>query len=166
VITLLNQQGSRVILGQLQIVPVGKGLIWVQPLYVRPDESGSKQVFVRRVLAWYDGEAVIGDTLTEAINRLFPKAKINLGEVVGDSGSNTGTDAGTGTDPGTDTSTDPGTTPGTDTSTTDPVVLLEDAQKLFDEADVALRDGDLGTYQSKVDEAQALIAKALAQLNA
>jgi uncharacterized membrane protein (UPF0182 family) len=151
VITLLNQQGSRVILGQLQIVPVGKGLIWVQPLYVRPDETGSKQVFVRRVLAWYDGEAVIGDTLTEAINRLFPKAKVNLGEVVGDSGSTTGNDAGTGTDTGTDTST---------------VVLLEDAQKLFDEADVALRDGDLGTYQSKVDEAQALIAKALAQLNA
>ena len=35
VITLLNQQGSRVILGQLQVVPVGKGLIWVQPLYIR-----------------------------------------------------------------------------------------------------------------------------------
>jgi hypothetical protein len=46
------------------------------------------------------------------------------------------------------------------------VALLEEAQTLFDEADVALRDGDLGTYQSKVDEAQALIAKALSQLNA
>ena len=131
---------------------------------MRPDETGSKQVFVRRVLAWYDGEAVIGDTLTEAINRLFPKAKVNLGEVVGDSGSNTGTD--TEVDTGTDTGTDPGTAPETDTSTTDPVVLLEEAQTLFDEADVALRDGDLGTYQSKVDEAQALIAKALTQLNA
>ena len=119
---------------------------------------------MRRVLAWYDGEAVIGDTLTEAINRLFPKAKVNLGEVVGDSGSNTGTD--TEVDTGTDTGTDPGTAPETDTSTTDPVVLLEEAQTLFDEADVALRDGDLGTYQSKVDEAQALIAKALSQLSA
>jgi uncharacterized membrane protein (UPF0182 family) len=166
VITLLNQQGSRVILGQLQVVPIGQGLIWVQPLYVRPDETGSKQVFVRRVLAWYDGEAVIGDTLTEAINRLFPKAKVNLGEVVGDSGSNTDTDTETDTGSGTDTGTDPGTTTGTDTATTDPVVLLEEAQTLFDEADVALRDGDLGTYQSKVDEAQALIAKALSQLSA
>jgi uncharacterized membrane protein (UPF0182 family) len=164
VITLLNQQGSRVILGQLQVVPVGKGLIWVQPLYIRPDEAGSKQVFVRRVLAWYDGEAVIGDTLSEAINRLFPKAKVDLGEVVNESGTDSGTD--TEIDTGTDTETDPGTTPETDASTTDPVVLLEDAQTLFDEADVALRDGDLGTYQSKVDEAQALIAKALAQLNA
>jgi uncharacterized membrane protein (UPF0182 family) len=164
VITLLNQQGSRVILGQLQVVPVGEGLIWVQPLYVRPDEVGSKQVFVRRILAWYDGEAVIGDTLSEAINRLFPKAKVDLGEVVNESGTDSGTD--TEVDTGTDTETDPGTTPETDTSTTDPVVLLEDAQTLFDEADVALRDGDLGTYQSKVDEAQALIAKALAQLNA
>ena len=164
VITLLNQQGSRVILGQLQVVPVGKGLIWVQPLYIRPDEAGSKQVFVRRVLAWYDGEAVIGDTLSEAINRLFPKANLDLGEVVKDAGTDSGTD--TEVDTGTDTGTDPGTVPETDTSTTDPVVLLEDAQTLFDEADVALRDGDLGTYQSKVDEAQALIAKALAQLNA
>ena len=168
VITLLNQQGSRVILGQLQVVPIGKGLIWVQPLYIRPDEAGSKQVFVRRVLAWHDGEAVIGDTLTEAINRLFPRAKVDLGEVVNDSGSNTDTGTDTGTGTGTDTGTDTGTgtDSGTGSTSTDPVALLEEAQTLFDEADVALRDGDLGTYQSKVDEAQALIAKALAQLNA
>jgi len=82
VVTLLDQRGSRVIFGQLQVVPVGKGLVWVRPLYVRPDDSGSKQVFVRRVLAWHDGVSVIGDSLTQAINRLFPTAKIDLGETV------------------------------------------------------------------------------------
>jgi hypothetical protein len=41
---------------------------------------------------------------------------------------------------------------------------LERAQQLFDEADAALRDGDLGTYQEKVDDAQALIDQALEKL--
>ncbi len=167
VVTLLDQRGSRVIFGQLQLVPVGKGLVWVRPLYVRPDDTGSKQVFVRRVLAWHDGDAVIGDTLTEAINRLFPSANIDLGETVDTGGEDSGTtDPGT-TDPGT---TDPGTTdPGTTdpgSGITDPAVLLEEAQSLFDEADEALRDGDLGAYQDKVREAQELIAEALALLGA
>ena len=167
VVTLLDQRGSRVIFGQLQLVPVGKGLVWVRPLYVRPDDSGSKQVFVRRVLAWHDGEAVIGETLTEAINRLFPGANIDLGETVDTGIQDPGTtDPGT-TDPGT---TDPGTTdPGTTdpgSGVTDPAVLLEEAQSLFDEADAALRDGDLGAYQDKVSEAQDLIAQALVLLGA
>ena len=167
VVTLMDQRGSRVIFGQLQLVPVGKGLVWVRPLYVRPDDTGSKQVFVRRVLAWHDGEAVIGDTLTEAINRLFPSANVDLGETVDTSGEDPDTtDPGT-TDPGT---TDPDTTdPGTtdpSSGITDPAVLLEEAQSLFDEADEALRDGDLGAYQDKVSEAQDLIAEALALLGA
>jgi uncharacterized membrane protein (UPF0182 family) len=141
-----------VIFGQLQMVPVGQGLVWVRPLYVRPDDTGSKQVFVRRVLAWHDGEAVIGNTLTEAIGRLFPNANVDLGEI-----TDTGSSEPDTTDPGT---TDPDTTdPGT--SVTDPAALLEEAQSLFDEADAALRDGDLGAYQDKVGEAQDLIAQAL-----
>ncbi|MEY4010462.1 MAG: hypothetical protein RLZZ93_1154, partial [Actinomycetota bacterium] len=167
VVTLLDQRGSRVIFGQLQLVPVGKGLVWVRPLYVRPDDTGSKQVFVRRVLAWHDGEAVIGDTLTEAINRLFPSANIDLGETVDTGGEDADTTDPDTTEPDT---TDPGTTdPGTTdpgSGITDPAVLLEEAQALFDEADEALRDGDLGAYQDKVSEAQDLIAEALALLGA
>ena len=158
VITQLDQRGSRVIFGQLQMVPVGQGLVWVRPLYVRPDDTGSKQVFVRRVLAWHDGEAVIGNTLSEAVNRLFPTTNLDLGEILDTSGETT--DPGT-TDP--DTTTDPGTTD-PDTSVTDPATLLEQAQALFDEADAALRDGDLGAYQDKVSEAQQLIEQALTLL--
>ena len=157
VVTLLDQRGSRVIFGQLQVVPVGKGLVWVRPLYVRPDDSGSKQVFVRRVLAWHDGVSVIGDSLTQAINRLFPSAKIDLGETFDTGGGDPDT-----TDPDT---TDPGTVvPGS--GLTDPANLLERAQALFDEAEEALRDGDLGEYQDKVSEAQDLIAEALVALGA
>ncbi|MFM8650122.1 MAG: UPF0182 family protein [Actinomycetota bacterium] len=154
VITLLDQRGSRVVFGQLQVIPVGDGVMWVRPLYVRPDDAGSKQVFVRRVLAWYDGRSVIGDSLTDAVNRLFPAADVDLNEVSAD-----GSSTDTGTEPSTPSD---GETP----VSTDPAVLLEQAEAVFDEADQALRDGDLGLYQEKVAEAQDLISQALAALNA
>jgi hypothetical protein len=39
--------------------------------------------------------------------------------------------------------------------------LLTDAQDLFEEADAALEEGNLGEYQDKVEEARGLIAQAL-----
>ncbi len=175
VVTLLDQRGSRVVFGQLQFFPVGEGIVWVRPLYVRPDDPGSKQVFVRRVLAWYDGRSVIGDTLSDAINRLFPKAKVDLGEVLDDgsapvddgAGTDTGSTTGGSTGGSSGSSTGGSTTPSTPSSgSDDPVVLLEEAESLFDEADAALRDGDLGLYQQKVGEAQSRIKRALDLLGA
>lgn len=166
VITLLDQRGSRVILGQLQLVSIGDGLIWIQPLFVRPDDAGSRQVFVRRVLAWYDGRSVIGDTLSEAVNRLFPGANIDLGEFVLDE-SIPSPDPGLDGETDGDTSGDSGeiAEPGdTGTTSSDPAELLREAEVLFDEADVALRSGDLGTYQSKVQQAEELISRALTLL--
>lgn len=174
VITLLDQRGSRVILGQLQMVPVGEGLVWVQPLLLRPDDAGSKQVFVRRVLAWYDGRSVIGDNLTEAINRLFPGAGVDLGEVVADESvpsPSDATDDGETTEPivdptlDPDESTDPDTADPTVVDENDPVSLLAAADRLFEEADEALTRGDLGEYQAKIREAQVLITQALELLS-
>ncbi|MFM8484638.1 MAG: hypothetical protein ACKOBT_14980, partial [Actinomycetota bacterium] len=170
VITLLDQRGSRVILGQLQLVSIGDGLIWIQPLFVRPDDAGSRQVFVRRVLAWYDGRSVIGDTLSEAVNRLFPGANIDLGEFALDESApspDSGSDGETGGDSGGDTGGDSGGVPepgGTGSTSDDPAELLREAEVLFDEADVALRSGDLGSYQSKVQQAEELISRALTLL--
>jgi uncharacterized membrane protein (UPF0182 family) len=169
-ITQLDQRGSRVIFGQLQAVPVADGLVWIRPLYLRPDDSGSKQVFVRRVLAWHEGRSVIGETLSEAVNRLFPDAEVELGEVTevdsGGADDSADTTSDTSTDSSSDSSSDSSTDSSTDgTVTDDPAALLEEAQSLFDEADAALRDGDLGVYQEKVDEAQALIEQALALLS-
>ena len=47
-ITLLDQRGSRVVFGDLQLVPVGKGLLYLRPLFVRPDDSNARQIFVRK----------------------------------------------------------------------------------------------------------------------
>ncbi len=169
IITLLDQRGSRVVFGQLQFFPVGEGLVWVRPLYVRPDDPGSKQVFVRRVLAWHDGRSVIGNTLTDAINRLFPTADVDLGEITGEASADSDVlddiDAIIDSDTSTDgDATDGGSTGGSttiDPGSTDPVALLEAAESAFDEADAALLDGDLGSYQEKVREAEELLSRAL-----
>lgn len=159
-ITLLGNTGSRVVWGPLQLVPVADGLVYTRPLYVK-DES-TDQTFVRRVIAWHDNRSVIGDSLSEAMSRLFPGGKFELGDVVG-----SGTDGGTGD--GTNGGTDGGSNGGTNNGGVDTpdtaLGLLEEAETLFEEADAALAARDLGTYQSKVTEAQELVTRALALLS-
>jgi hypothetical protein len=148
-ITLLDQQGSDVVFGTLQVLPIGDGLIYVRPLYVRPDDTNAKQVFLRRMIAWYDNRAVIASTLSEAINRLFPSAELDLGDVVG----------GDGEPVEPETPTEP---VGDETA----AELLIQADALFEEADAALAESppDFATYADKQAEARELLERALALL--
>jgi uncharacterized membrane protein (UPF0182 family) len=148
-ITLLDQQGSDVVFGTLQVLPVGDGLIYVRPLYVRPDDTNAKQVFLRRMIAWYDNRAVIASTLSEAINRLFPSAELDLGDVVGGDGEPVEPDT-------------PSEPAGDETA----AELLLKADTLFEEADAALAENppDFATYADKQAEARELLERALALL--
>ncbi|MEY4365904.1 MAG: hypothetical protein RLZZ305_1248 [Actinomycetota bacterium] len=159
VITPLDQRGSRVTFGDLQVVSVSRGLVYLRPMFVLPDGSDSKQVFVRKVLASYNGRAVIGESLTDAISRLFPGFSTNLGDRVG--GTTQTTSPGT-TVPG--ATTVPGGTQPPTTGT--PAELLAQAEALFSEADAALAKNppDFSTYQTKQAMARELVARALSQL--
>jgi uncharacterized membrane protein (UPF0182 family) len=152
-ITPLDQRGSRVTYGDLQIVPVGKGLIYIRPMFVLPDGNDAKQVFVRKVLASYNGQSVIGDSLTNVIMQLFPGFNVNLGDRVG--GSTTPTSS---TIPGSPATTTPAS------NATTPAQMLQQAETLFKEADAALAKSppDFSTYQTKLAQARALVQKALA----
>lgn len=157
VITPLDQRGSRVTFGDLQIVSVAKGLIYLRPMFVLPDGNDSKQVFVRKVLASYNGRAVIGDSLTDVIAKLFPGFATDLGDRVG------GTTVTTL--PGKDTTGSTVTTQPTTGET--PAQMLARAEQLFAEADAALSQNppDFSTYQSRQAEARALVKKALQSIN-
>ena len=150
-ITPLDQRGSRVTYGDLQIVPVGKGIVYLRPMFVQPDRQAN-QVFVRKVLGSYDGKSVIGDSLTNVIQQLFPGFNMDLGDRVGD-----GTGVTTTTLPGT------ATTVPTNTGST-PSQLLRQAESLFAQADAALAKTppDFVTYQQKLQQARALVQQALA----
>ncbi|MFM8644660.1 MAG: UPF0182 family protein, partial [Actinomycetota bacterium] len=83
-ITLLDQRGSRVIFGDLQVVPVQRGLMYVRPLFVRPDDPSAKQIFVRKFLVSYNNRVVMTDNLSEGVARLVPGFTQNLGERIND----------------------------------------------------------------------------------
>jgi uncharacterized membrane protein (UPF0182 family) len=165
-ITLLDQRGSRVIFGDLQVVPVQRGLMYVRPLFVRPDDPSAKQIFVRKFLVSYDNRVVMADSLTEAVGRLFPGFSTNLGERIDD---------GTGlpVDPTVDTSTGTASESGTVTTTTTIAAdldalgaadLLARADALFDEANAALAQTppDFAEYQAKLAQARDLVRRAIA----
>jgi uncharacterized membrane protein (UPF0182 family) len=167
-ITLLDGRGSRVVFGDLQIVPVGKGIVYVRPLFIRPEDAAAKQVFVRKILASYDGKSVIADSVSLAIARLFPGFTLDLGDRVGgvvDSGSPSTivpTSPTTPTTPSTPTTPTTPATPGDGVVNT-PEELLRQADVLFAEADAALAQTppDFATYQAKLSEARELVRQAL-----
>lgn len=159
-ITPLDQRGSRVTYGDLQIVPVGKSFMYVRPMYVLPDGADAKQVFVRKILAWYNNKSVIGNSVTAVVAQLFPGYTGDLGDRVGGSSTVTTTTVAPSTG-----GSSPGTTvPATSTST--PKELLAQADALFVQADAALASSppDFSTYQEKLAQARELVRQALATL--
>ena len=159
-ITPLDQRGSRVTYGDLQIVPVGKSFMYVRPMYVLPDGADAKQVFVRKILAWYNNKSVIGNSVTAVVAQLFPGYVGDLGDRVGGSSTVTTTTVAPSTG-----GSSPGTTvPATSTST--PKELLARADALFVQADAALASSppDFSTYQEKLAQARELVRRALATL--
>ena len=142
-ITLLDQRGSTVFYGDLQLVPLGDGLLYVRPLYVESDTS--KQLSYRFVLVSYQGKSAFGTSLQQALGKLFPGFSTDLGDVVGATTEPT--------DP-----TDP--VQPTDPSTSqDPAELLAQADELFAQADEALPD--FAKYAELNAQARALVKQAL-----
>ena len=153
-VTLLDQRGSRVVFGDLQLVPVGKGLVYLRPLFVRPDDSNARQIFVRKFLASYNNKVVIGESLADAVNKLFSGAGSQLGSETTSGGPTTTVNDSGAQSP---SSTIPVPASGS------PDELLRRAETLFAEADAALGQNppDFASYQAKLAEARSLVSEAI-----
>lgn len=146
-ITLLDQQGSNVQLGNLLLIPVEQSILYVRPLYT--EATGSTPVpTLRKVIVAFGSQVVMRDTLEEALTEIFGEAPATLEEPSG-GGGGPPADGGEPTQP-----TEP--TPAEEVSD-----LLARAEGLFADADAALADGDLGEYQDLIDQAQDLVQQAL-----
>lgn len=134
-ITLWNQSGSRVIYGNLLVIPVEDALLYAQPLFLRAETSEIPEL--NGVVLVLGDQVVMGETLAEALQLLF-------GETAGD-------DQGPEDEPGDQPSTG-----------VDPQVreLIERALTHFDAAERALREGDLATYQRENEAAEAALRQA------
>ncbi len=68
-LTLWNQSGSRVLRGNLLVVPVGNSILYVMPLYLRAQSGQLPEL--KRVIAVYGGRVVMEETLAGALAALF-----------------------------------------------------------------------------------------------
>ena len=136
--------------GNLLTLPLGKGLLYVQPLYTLREGGEGNYPGLTFVLVSFGREVGIGPTLSAALDDVLSRV----------AGSDTGsTDGDTEGDP----VAEPDSATGGDTQNL-PVAalrLLRQASDKFAEADRALKAGDLEGYADAVDEAQALVQRAL-----
>jgi len=147
-LALLTRGDTSVVRGNLLTLPVGGGLLYVQPIYVKSNSETSYPV-LQRILVSFGDKIAFEDTLDGALDSLFGG---NSGATAGDNGVPTtgdGTDGtGTGTDTG-DGATDGGTaTPdtgdtgaGTDNAALDQA--LADAQQALTDRAAAYAENDL-----------------------
>lgn len=68
-ITLWNQQGSKVIRGDLLVVPIDSSLLYIQPIYLEASKVALPQF--KRVVAVFNEEVVMRETLAEALQDVF-----------------------------------------------------------------------------------------------
>jgi len=167
-LNILSQQGSTVRRGNMLTLPVGGGLLYVQPVYVQAS-SGTTYPLLQRVLVSFGDQVGFAQTLDEALDQVFG----------GDSGAKAG-DAGTGggtTPPPTTAPTEPPATaeptappttgePTAPASPGDPRAELADA---LQRANAAIQDGqaalaanDFAAYGAAQDRLDQAIKDALA----
>jgi uncharacterized membrane protein (UPF0182 family) len=149
-ITLLNQNGSRAEYGNLLLIPIEDSILYVRPLYTKADGTTAVPL-LRRVIVAYGDEVVMRDTLREALIEIFGDAPDTLEQPGGG-------DDGEEPEPGDGEPGDEEPPPDDEASVNE---LLVQAEAKFDDAEEALRQGDLGEYQSLIAEAQELISQAL-----
>jgi len=93
-LSLLRQGGSDVVLGNLLTLPVGKGLLYVQPVYVRATGNTAAYPLLQKVLVSFGDQIGFSDTLQGALDQVFGG---NSGTTVSDNQQSTSTPGGAGT---------------------------------------------------------------------
>lgn len=67
--TLWNQQGSRILRGHLLVIPMGRSLLYVEPIYLRAESSPMPEL--RMVVLATQERLAYGKTFEEALTHLF-----------------------------------------------------------------------------------------------
>lgn len=76
--TLWNQQGSHVIRGHLLVIPLGRSLLFVEPIYLQAEHSPMPELRIV-VLATHE-KLAYGETFGEAMTNLFGEAAAQPGQ--------------------------------------------------------------------------------------
>jgi uncharacterized membrane protein (UPF0182 family) len=140
-----QRSGSDVIRGNLLVLPIGDdGLLYVEPIFLQAQGAPFPE-FVRVIMV-DQRRVAFAESVDEGIRQLLGEAEPPVPEVP---------------DPEPSPGESPGESPGP--LPEDVAGLVAEAQRLYDEAQEALADGDLGTYQERIDELDSVLGR-LAEL--
>jgi len=78
-LTLWGQKGSRVIRGNLMVIPIDDALIYAEPIYLQATQSELPEL--KRVILSYQDRVVMKRTIEEALSELIGKDGIALGDL-------------------------------------------------------------------------------------
>ena len=136
-LSLLRQGGSDVVLGNLLTLPVGGGLLYVQPVYVRATSNSAAYPLLQKVLVSFGDQIGFDSSLKGALDQVF--------------GGNSGTSAGAGS-----------TTPNATDSQSNLASALASAKQAIADGQAALAKGDWVAYGRAQDRLKSAIAAAIA----
>ena len=136
-LSLLRQGGSDVVLGNLLTLPVGGGLLYVQPVYVKATSNSAAYPLLQKVLVSFGDVIGYDSSLKGALDQVF--------------GGNSGTSS-SGT---------PVTTT-TNNATADLKSALQNARQALADGNAALAKGDFAAYGRAQDRLKAALAAAIA----
>ena len=136
-LSLLRQGGSDVVLGNLLTLPVGGGLLYVQPVYVKATSNSAAYPLLQKVLVSFGDVIGFDSSLKGALDQVF--------------GGNSGTSS-SGT---------PVTTT-TDNASADLKTALQNAKQALADGNAALAKGDFAAYGRAQDRLKAALAAAIA----
>jgi uncharacterized membrane protein (UPF0182 family) len=128
-LTLLRQGGSQVVLGNLLTLPVGKGLLYIEPVYTQ-GKADSSYPILSSVIVSFGGQIAYQPTFAGALTQLFgPGAGV---KAVDGGGSPSPAPSGT----------PPSGTPATQTI----AQLVAVATQAYADGQAALKSGDFAAY--------------------
>lgn len=142
-----KQAGTKVQFGNLLTLPVGEGLLYVQPVYIRRNATEGSYPVLQFVIASFGEGIGFGQNLDEALR-----------VALGIEGAPTPTPEEGTTEEG-----DGGDTPATPNPQT-VEQLLQQADGAYDAAQKALEAGNLGEYQRQVEQMARLLEQVRSQV--
>ena len=137
-LSLLRQGGSDVVLGNLLTLPVGNGLLYVQPVYVRATSNAAAYPLLQKVLVSFGDVIGFDNSLKGALDQVF--------------GGNSGTGAGA----------TPSTPTNSNSQSADLASALRSAKQALADGQAALAKGDFAAYGRAQDRLKSAIAAAIA----
>lgn len=126
-LALWDQKGSRVIRGNLVVLPVNDSLIYVEPIYLEAEAGGLPEL--ARVIVAFDEFVVMARTLEEGLQRVLGEKQVVPGPADPDS-----------------------ELPSEEPAPPDIYDLIGEANAIFEEAQESLKEGNWARYGELVDE--------------